>query len=307
MNRRWVSIGALLLLSLLWAVGWVRADLSPGSSAGLHLRPMLGQAVLLGVFAGLAAVGAVVLRRNWLARSTAGWAVLVGVGLFAVPLVLTTLAASWIDDSTRVALFSLTPLFAVVFEPHFALEREQTREVRGSFPAAMVAVAGTLLVFPVELPHSYASAFALIGLVVAAALVAAANCVGVREMGSDQGRVPAFAAVAAGSAACLLALLGLTFQRNEAATAGIGVWAVSDLIALALLFWLMGRMSAVQMTTRFQIAPLIANLISLALLRPHVEVQAWIGLALIAAGSGWMLLAREDGGSDSIGSMFRMK
>jgi uncharacterized membrane protein len=35
-------------------------------------------------------------------------------------------------------------------------------------------------------------------------------------------------------------------------------------------------------------------LISLALLRPHVEIQSWIGLLLIAAGAGWMLLAPVD-------------
>jgi uncharacterized membrane protein len=45
------------------------------------------------------------------------------------------------------------------------------------------------------------------------------------------------------------------------------------------------------MTTRYLIAPLIANLLSLAFLRPQVQLRSWLGLLLIALGSGWLLLA----------------
>ena len=53
----------------------------------------------------------------------------------------------------------------------------------------------------------------------------------------------------------------------------------------------MRRMTAVRMTTRFLIAPLLANLIGLAFLRPGVQLRGWLGLSLIALGSGWLLLA----------------
>lgn len=67
-----------------------------------------------------------------------------------------------------------------------------------------------------------------------------------------------------------------------------------DLMAFALLFWLMRRMTAVRMTTRFLIAPLVANLIGLAFLRPGVQWRGWLGLLLIALGAGWLLFAPKD-------------
>ena len=71
-------------------------------------------------------------------------------------------------------------------------------------------------------------------------------------------------------------------------------WATPDLVALALLFWLMQRMSAVRMATRFLIAPLLTNLIGIALLRPGVHRRGWTGLLLIAIGSAWLLFAPKD-------------
>jgi drug/metabolite transporter (DMT)-like permease len=290
-----MPVGGLLLLSLLWAAGWLRADLSPGSRAGLKLSPLWSEAVLLGVFAAGSGVAAMVRRGR-----SQGWdairrAMLVGVGLFVAPAVLTALAAGWIEDSTRVAVFSLTPLFAVVFEPHIGMAAEQTVENRGGgFLAAMIAVAGTFLVFPVELPGSYASGFALMGLVAAAAAVAAANCAAVREVRARGTSLLMFAAVVTGSAGCVLGAVGALLRKHAEAGAAVDSWAVLDLIALGLLFWLMRRMSAVQMTTRFLIAPLVANVVSLVLIRPHVEVQAWVGLLMIAQGAGWMVFASNE-------------
>ena len=232
----------------------------------------------------------IIWRVRW-PGSAAGAAVLVGIGLFVVPAVLTGLARAWVDDATPVALFSLTPLFAVVLEPHLGPGPEQVPEVRGSFPAALVAVAGTLLVFPVDLPHSYPSAFALTGVLIAAAAIAAANCCGVAELRKVDSSSLTFTAVATGSASLLLGLLGLLIRQNESITGHLDLWIIPDLVALALTFWLMGQMSAVQMTTRFLIAPLLANLISLMFLRPHIHIQTWIGLLMIAVGSGWMLWA----------------
>lgn len=294
MGRKWLPMAGLMLLCLLWATGWVHADLFPGSTAGLKLSPLLSEAALLGLVAVLAAVAVLIGRRGWPAKGVACRAATVGVGLFVVPAVLTGLANGWMDDSTRVALFSLTPLFAVIFEPYIGAGSEQTVEVHGGLLAALAAVAGTLLVFPVELPHAYASAFALLGLVGAAASVAAANCLGVRMIRQGSSSVLTFAAVGAGFAAMLLGIVGLFFSHNEAAAVRFNAWAAPDLFALALLFWLMRHLSATQMTTRFLIAPLLANLISLAFLRPHVQVQAWIGLLMIAAGAGWLVFAQGE-------------
>ena len=290
-RRQWLPIGGLLLLSLLWAVGWVRADLEPAGNARRSFTPLWSEAALLGVFAGLSTAAAVIRRGRWPGWLGLGTAVLVGIGLFAFPTVVVTLAAGWIDDTTRVALFSLTPLFAVVFEPYLGAGVDQAR---GSFPAAMVAIAGTLLVFPVDLPHSYASAFAFVGLVVAPASVAAANCIAVRELKHGDCSALWFAAVAAGLAACPIAVIASLSHQPAGTGVPAGIWALGDLLALALLFWMMTEMSAVQMTTRFVIAPLMANLISLVLLGPHVQPQSWIGLFLIASGSAWLVFGPND-------------
>ena len=66
-----------------------------------------------------------------------------------------------------------------------------------------------------------------------------------------------------------------------------------DLPALLLLFWLMRRMTAARMTLRFVLGPLIASLAGVALFAPTVSARAWLGLALMAAGSAWMLLQRD--------------
>jgi drug/metabolite transporter (DMT)-like permease len=283
-RRKWLPIGGLLLLSLLWAVGWVRADLSPASSSELRLRPLWSEAASLGALAGLAVVGLLV-RKERQVDGLSGRAVLVGLGLFVLPSVLVAIAADWIDDATRVAMFSLTPFFAVVLEPHFS--SESPSELRGGFPAAMMAVAGTLLVFPVEIPHSYASGLALLAVSISAASVSAANCLGVQICRKRSGWE--VSAVAGASAACTLFVVGMIVRHADGADVSVGVWTIPNLFALVLLFWLMPRLTAVQMTTRYVIAPLLANLISLVLLRPHIAVQSWIGLLMIATGAVWMI------------------
>ena len=294
MRRRWTPIVGLLLLSLLWAIGWVRADLSPVLSGGLRLNPLWQEAAVLGVFAAAAALAGGVLKRGWPTGRGAFRTVLTGFGLFVVPAVLGFVAGERIDGATRVALFSLTPLFAVIFEPHIGSNSDQQGETRGAFAAAMIAVAGTFLVFPFELPQSYAAAGALLAVIVAAASVAAANCVGV-ELVRQRGICPlTFAALSCGSASILLGIGGAIGIVRRSSPISMDAWAVSDLVGLALLFWLMRRMSAMQMTTRFMIAPLAANLMTLALIRPHVEAQSWIGLLMIAQGAGWLVLARTD-------------
>jgi drug/metabolite transporter (DMT)-like permease len=286
-------LGALLLLCLLWAVASLRSDLLPGSVSETNSSPLLNQASVLALFAIIAAATAFARRANWPRGPALGGAVLVGAGLLALPALLIELAKGNVDDSTRVALFSLVPVLAVVLEPHlgYALQSPQ----RGGLAAALVAVAGTLLIFPVGLPRASASAVAFCAVIGAVASIAAANCIAVRIAQSQSTlSLSALAAIASGSAAILLAIAGLSIERRAWSVAHIDAWAIPDLLALALLFWLMRRTSAVRMTTRFLIAPLMANLIALAFLRPGVQVRGWLGLLLIALGSGWLLFAPED-------------
>jgi drug/metabolite transporter (DMT)-like permease len=76
----------------------------------------------------------------------------------------------------------------------------------------------------------------------------------------------------------------------------LGWSGVVEAPGLLLLFWLMGRMSAGRMTTRYVLAPFIAILVGLALMQPVVGARVWLGLALMAGGAGWLLFAPVDGG-----------
>jgi drug/metabolite transporter (DMT)-like permease len=287
-------VGALLLLCLLWSLASLRPDLLPSSASETNSSPLLNQASILALFAIAAAAKAFVQRTNWPRSRTLLEAVWVGAGLLALPALLVELANGHIDDSTRVALFSLVPIGAVVMEPYLG------SPLRGGLAASLVAVAGTLLIFPLELSGSSAQAIAFCGVIAAVASIAAANCTAVK-IAQSQTNLSGFATIAAGSAAILLAIAALSIERSARPVAHIDAWAIPDLLGLALLFWLMPRISAVRMTTRFLIAPLLANLIALAFLRPGVQLRGWLGLLMMALASGWMLFAPE-GEPDKTGS-----
>ena len=280
-----------MALCLLWAAALLRTDLLPGTGSGVRISPLELEALLLGLFSILAGVAAQVRRAPWPRGKALSAAVMAGVGIFVVPALLTAVSKAWVDDSARVALFSLVPVFAVVLEPHLGTG---TAAVRGGLAAALVAVVGTLLVFPVEIPQTGMAGLGFCGMLVAAAAVAAGNCVGVATCRQREISWLGFGAAAAGIAAFLIGALGLVVGRGDADAVTLDGWAVSALAALVLLFWLMPRLSAVGMSTRFLIAPLLANLIGLAFLRPGVQWRGWLGLALIALGSGWLLLGPRD-------------
>src|SRR5579863_5293472 len=169
---------ALFLLCLLWAVASLRSDLLPGSPPQTDSSPLVNQAGILALFATITAATAFVRKVNWpRGRSLLG-AALIGVGLLALPALWVELAKGHVDDSTRVLLFSLVPVFAVVLEPHLGSTSQGPQ--RGCLAAALVAVAGTVLIFPLDLPRASASAAAFGGGIIAAASVAAANCTAVK-------------------------------------------------------------------------------------------------------------------------------
>lgn len=290
------------MLCLIWAWASLREDMLPSSAVAAKFPTLLAEAMLLGLFAGLAGAAAFIRKAMWPGIHRLGSTVLVGMGLFVVPSLLTEWSKSWISSSTRVALFSLAPIFAVVFEPYVGNENEPAQ--RHAFAAALLTVFGTLLVFSIDIPQTAAAGFAFVGVIVSVACVSAANCLGVR-IASRASFGLSFAAITAGSAAVVLGVLAAVLGSNHSAKTPVDAWSALDLVALAVLFWLMRRMNAVRMTTRFVIAPLFANLIGIAFLRPSVDLCGWIGLALIASGAGWLLLAQKDEPEDA-GSSVRI-
>ncbi|MDR3741412.1 MAG: hypothetical protein P4L40_20530 [Terracidiphilus sp.] len=289
------AIAALAAVSLLGALGSLRGDLWPGPFRAAEAVPGLERQALAWAEMAVCAGGLALTRRRGLSRAAAREAAVAGLGMYAVPALLAALAGEWVGDLTRVAVFGMVPVLAVVLEPHLG-----GRETgRGALGAALVAVTGMLLVFPVELTGMTAGTTAgVLGLgaiVLAAVCAAAANCraVWAAELG---GGVAARAAVAAGSAAAALAAMSLTTEHWTAAR-GLGAqaaWvAAVELPGLLLVFWLTSRMTAARMTLRYVLAPLAASVAGIVLFLPAVSWQAAAGLVLTAGGAAWMLAIRE--------------
>ena len=158
--------------------------------------------------------------------------------------------------------------------------------------AALAAVVGTLCIFPLNLPGSIQAGAAFLGLILAAVLVAAANCAAVRLTSQSQSLAP-FIAIACATAAAVLAPANQILSPQPWQVAGLSpamLFAV-QLPSLLLLFWLMRRTRATAMATRYVLAPLIAILVDMGIARPIVGARTWLGLLLIAGGAGALLLA----------------
>jgi drug/metabolite transporter (DMT)-like permease len=139
----------LLLLSVLWAVASLRTELFPHFGADT-LSSAQSQAALFAVFAAVAASIAAA-RRVEFPRKRHAWACAgIGVGLFVVPAALVACAQGWVSTLDRVAVFSLTPVFAVVLEPY--LQGTVLRQGKAALAGALAAVAGILCLFPLTFP-----------------------------------------------------------------------------------------------------------------------------------------------------------
>jgi drug/metabolite transporter (DMT)-like permease len=290
-------VAALLLLSLLWACGVLRADLLPGLVPDLLPR-MERQAVPFALLAVVAGLIAVTQQAQWpRALSFRRNAILIGLGLFVAPAGLVSLADGLVPGMARVALFTLVPVFTLVFEPYVGGAFD--RQSRSALLAALASIAGALCVFPVEIPASTEAGLALCALILAAACIAAANCKAVvlatQPAEKSTATTAPTAAIAGASAAIAFAAASAITEQP--------VWkwstwepellwsAVVEAPALLLLFWLMRRMSATRMATRYVIAPLLAILIGAALMRSALAPRTWLGLVLMAGGAAYLLLA----------------
>jgi drug/metabolite transporter (DMT)-like permease len=303
-SRKTVAMLALLALCVLWSLSSLRSEIMPGAAAGT-VPPLQAEAMQFASLAAMAAGIALGLRRKTPGLRTLGIWTAIGLALFVAPALLVHLADRAMDELTRVALFSLVPVAAVVLEP--AIGAREGSWSNAQLVAALGAVAGTLPLFPVSLPASVEAAAAWGAVLLAVGCVASANCWAVRAAERSQGAMAWVAAIASGTAAVGFAAASAGMESTVwqwSAVRGQLAWsAVVDLPALALLFWLMRRCTAVQMTARFVLAPLIASLLGLILLQPSVSPRAWLGLALQLGGTGWLVLGfreREETGASPL-------
>jgi drug/metabolite transporter (DMT)-like permease len=291
-----IPVTGLLMLCFLWSLGSLRSDLLPTQFAA-GLPTLEREALHLGSLAIVGWLLAGVLHAQW-PRGREIWdSALIGIGLFVVPALLGEASKNEIPDLTRVALYSLAPVFAVAFEPY--LGRLTESQSRGGLLAALGCVIGTLGVFPLMIPRNWQGAGGFFAIILAVASVAATNCWAVRFVSELPAKSAAPVASIAGATATAL-LAGASFVSeqplwNHHVLGPEIAWTTSvELPGFLLFFWLLRRMSAVRMTTRFVVTPLIVNVVGLIVLRPSMRIRAGLGILLIAVSAGWLLAAREE-------------
>ena len=295
LSPRAASIVGLLSLSLLWAVGMLRADLLPGLIAN-PLPYLQKQAISFALLTILAGLAAALHRKRWLSGRLLWDSVVVGLGLFAVPLALITLANGWVPGLAQAALFTLTPVFALVFEPY--ISTRTTTQSRGGLIAALVSIAGALCVFPVSIPASIEAAGGLCAVILATVCVAAANCKAAAMAKEPSGySTTTHAAIAGATATIALAAASAAMERPVWKWDALGselLWStLIEVPGLFLLFWLLRRLSAARMTTRYVLAPLLAILTGAGLMQAALVPRTWLGLLLMAAGAAYLLITPE--------------
>jgi len=283
----------LLLLSVLWAIGSLEKELFPHFDADtLSAAPR--QAMFYSVFAALAASVAVA-RRIEFPRGRHAWACAgIGVGLFVVPAALVACTQGSVSTLDRVAIFSLTPVFAVVLEPY--LGGSAPRQGKAALAGALAGVAGILCLLTLDIPASFRAGMALCALLAAAVTIAATNCLAVKLACNLASRstLPMGALAGAASAICFAtaALFTPRAAWRWSAPASQLPWLLAiELPAPFLLFWLMRRLAASRMTARFLLAPLFAILGAMALEATSPPTRAWLGMALLAGGAGWLVFS----------------
>ncbi len=300
-------LAAFLVLCLLGSLGPLRSEFAPAITSSA-LPPWLTLALPYLLAAVVAAAYALLNRLIWLSASQARTAAFIGLGLFAVPALVLRLAQPWIDPFTQVILLALVPVFAVVLEPHIA---QPYTPARHTLVAALAAAAGLLLVFPFQLPRTTAVAAAWLAALLAVCIVAAAYCRAAQlAIQIPSSSVASFTVVCCAASAAAFLLVGnveSAFHLPSAPPHAQLLWStLIDAPSLLLLFWLLPRLPASRITTRFILSPLFTSLAGLILLQPALTLRTTLGLVLAAGGSAWLLLApasRPDASSASLGLM----
>jgi drug/metabolite transporter (DMT)-like permease len=188
-----------------------------------------------------------------------------------------------------------------VLEPY--LQGTAPRHGKAALAGALAAVAGILLLFPLDIPSSLGAGAALCALLAASVSIAVTNCLAVRlaHTLASPSILPMAVQAGAASAVCFAAAAALgphTAWRWSALTSQLLWQLVIDLPALFLLFWLMKRIAASRMTARFLLAPLFAILAGMTLEHSSPPVRAWLGIGLLACGAGWLVFAPPESNAE---------
>ena len=293
---------ALFGLSLLGTVRALRGEMLPEGwlpAVSPELERLSGWVI----FSLLA--GAHALRRGggWPDRRRAARAVLVGllVGLLLVPM-------AGMGRARDVSLLALIPFLCLELRPHFRLA--DGRAGNGHRVAALACFGGAALVYPLPRFSTLSDGVAVGLALLAVGSLAGLSCLAAVELNGagkrERGSFVAIASVTATLAQMLMWSVKAEFFVRAAkpgwpmhsAHGWWPTWALwtvcEELPAVWLLWWVVARLSAAQAATRFVIGPLLTVVVGTLLAQAGLSAEAWFGLAMMGAGSGVLLLARDE-------------
>ncbi|WP_263409185.1 hypothetical protein [Terriglobus tenax] len=261
------TVAALLLLSVLWGVEWLRELLViPGTP------PALRSAIVCTLAAAIFAIAPSERQAN-------GRSLMVGIGLFAVPLLLQRLA--YLPGYTNAALWTLAPVFIVVV---CGAKLQGLRQ--DLLMTALAGVAGALLIFPVQFPASLREGVHWLILIAGIASAATAS-VFAKE-------TPGLKTTGMLGAAVLLWIATAVSGALSISTPELLWIAGVDLPALLLLLWLLQQMKPEELSTRYLLPVVVTILTSWLALHPQISLRFAGGVMLLAASStGLLLLSRH--------------
>jgi len=298
-RRAYIPTTLLFLLSLLECSTVLTRDLLPAVDVAA-LPPMQHLAMTLGCFGLIAASAAILCGARRPSLSNIRQASLTSLTLFAIPASLSALASRYIPPLTVAAIETLAPLFCILLEPYLAspaASLEEASQPRYGILPALAAFSGVLLIFPFFVPSTYPAALGFACAFLAALSLGAGYCLAVRTA-AEHPSLLATAAIISLSAALILATLSILLERPRLHRSTLNAPTIllfaTELLALALLFWLTRRLSATSLATRALWTLLLPILIEAAALSIPLSARNWIGLALMASGSGIMLLSAKD-------------
>jgi drug/metabolite transporter (DMT)-like permease len=281
----WVAFAALcVLVSSSWLLPF-EADDGPWS--------LVRQSCFYGVVGLVALAGSY--RSLWssLQRSATARLRLAGVSvmLFGAPAVVRIWTQHGVSDVGQAALFALVPFVVVVA----AMGREplagEEFAVRRFFAPALAGFGGVLLVLSFGLPVS-ARARVMFGAVLAVVVAVGLASAWIYRLLRGVGMAEAFAVVCLSNAIFLAACSPLSGTGwSEGAVSLVSLSSLYYLLELILLIWLLREMSPVRLAARYLVAPLLIVLEGLVLLRPDFTLRTAAGVALVVAGTGYILLS----------------
>ncbi|MBN9617632.1 MAG: hypothetical protein J0G35_18865 [Acidobacteriales bacterium] len=288
-HDRWTIWAAFAALCVLVSSSWLlpfEANDGPWS--------LVKQSCFYGIVGLVAIVG---YRSLWssLQRNATARLRLAGVSimLFGVPAAVRAWTQHGVSDVNRAGLFGLVPFVVAVT----AMGREPVAGeefgVRRFFAPALAAFGGVLLVVSFGLPVSV-RARVMFGAVLAVVVVVGVASAWIYRLLRGVGMMEAVAVVCISNAMFLAACSPLSGAswREEAASL-LSLSSLYSFFLLILLIWLLRKMSPVRLAARYLVVPLLIVLEGLVMLRPDFTLRTAAGVALLVAGTGYLLLSRK--------------